>query len=117
MGKPLNLTTEEDKGTSFHDLSQEGQDNVRSLLYIMDKFCVGDAAYHEVSMIVDDTPRSYLIQECRSDLNKIFHISKTPGKHAGARMSFKEELRVQIKKKAYIVAINNFAKAIPRKRA
>ncbi|PFX33075.1 hypothetical protein AWC38_SpisGene2134 [Stylophora pistillata] len=35
----------------------------------------------------------------RSDLNKIFHISKTPGKNAGAQMSFKEELRVQIKKK------------------
>lgn len=77
---------------SFHNLSQEGQDTVSSLLYIMDNFCVGDAAYHEVSMIVDDAPRSYLIKQCRSDLNKIFHISKTPGKHAGAQMSFKEEL-------------------------
>ncbi|KAJ7375861.1 hypothetical protein OS493_038391 [Desmophyllum pertusum] len=62
---------------SFHNLSQEGQDTVSSLLYIMDNFCVGDAAYHEVSMIVDDAPRSYLIKQCRSDLNKIFHISKT----------------------------------------
>ncbi|KAJ7386846.1 hypothetical protein OS493_006876 [Desmophyllum pertusum] len=33
--------------TSFHNLSQEGQDTVSSLLYIMDNFCVGDAAYHE----------------------------------------------------------------------
>lgn len=76
---------------------------MHSLLYIMDMFCVGDAAYHEVSMIADDAPRSYLIKQCRSDLNKIFHISKTPGKNAGAQMSFKEELRVQIKKKVYIV--------------
>lgn len=102
-GKATELGYGKDNGTSFHDLSQERQDNVRSLLYIMDKFCVGDAAYHEVSMIVDDAPRSYLIKQCRSDLNKIFHISKTPGKNAGAQMSFKEELRVQIKKKVYIV--------------
>ncbi|XP_022780421.1 uncharacterized protein LOC111321722, partial [Stylophora pistillata] len=55
-GKATELGYGKDNGTSFHDLSQEGQDNVRSLLYIMDKFCVGDAAYHEVSMIVDDAP-------------------------------------------------------------
>ena len=58
-GKATELDYGKDKGTSFNDLSQEGKDNVRSLLYIMDKFCVGDAAYHEVSMIVDDAPRSY----------------------------------------------------------
>ncbi|XP_078364150.1 uncharacterized protein LOC144648487 [Oculina patagonica] len=98
-GKVTELDYGTYNGTSFQNLSQEGQDTVRSLLYIMDKFCVGDAGYHEVSMVVDDVPRSYLIKQCRSDLNKIFHISKTPGKHAGAQMSFKEELRVQIKKK------------------
>ena len=114
-GKVTELDYGKNNGTSFDHLSQEGQDTVCSLLYIMDKFCVGDAAYHEVSMIVDDAPRSYLIKQCRSDLNKIFHISKTPGKHAGAQMSFKEELRVQIKKKVYIVLINNPAKAIPKK--
>lgn len=114
-GKVTELDYGTYNGTSFQNLSQEGQDTVRSLLYIMDKFCVGDAAYHEVSMIVDDAPRSYLIKQCRSDLNKIFHISKTPGKHAGAQMSFKEELRVQIKKKVYIVLINNPLQLIPKK--
>ena len=116
-GKATELDYGKDKGTSFYDLSQEGQDNVRSLLYIMDKFCVGEAAYHEVSMIVDDAPRSYLIKQRKSDLNKIFHIPKTLGKQAGAQISFKQELRVQIKKKVYIVSINNLAKAIPKKRS
>ena len=46
-----------------------------------------------------------MMKQCRSDLNKIFHISKTPGEHAGAQISFKEELRVQIKKKVYMVSI------------
>ena len=55
-----------------------------------------------------------MMKQCRSDLNKIFHISKTPGEHAGAQISFKEELRVQIKKKVYMVSINNLAKAIPK---
>ena len=60
---------------------------------------MGDAAHHEMSMLVNDVPRSYLIKECRSNLNSTFHITRTPGKHPGAQMSFKEELRAQIKKK------------------
>ena len=60
---------------------------------------MGDAAYHDMSMIVDDIPRSYLIKQCRSNLNSIFHITRTPGKHPGAKMSFKKELRAQIQKR------------------
>ena len=81
--------------TSFHNLPEKDKETVRALLYIMDKRCVGDAAYHELSMTVNDVPRSYLIKQCRSDLNKIFHIARTPGKHAGAQISFKEELRAR----------------------
>ena len=88
---------------SFHNLLEKDKDTVRALLYIMDKCCVGDAAYHEVSMVVNDIPRSYLIKQCRNDLNNIFHIARTPGKHAGAQMSFKEELRAQITRKVIFV--------------
>lgn len=47
--------------TSFHNLPEEDKDTVRALLYIMDKCCVGDVAYHELSMQLNDVPRSYLI--------------------------------------------------------
>ena len=88
--------------TSFHNLPEEDKDTVRALLYIMDKCCVGDVAYHELSMQLNDVPRSYLIKQCRTDLNKIFHIARTPGKYPGAQMSFKQELHAQIEKKVFI---------------
>ena len=84
---------------SFQKLPENEKDTVRALLYVLDKCCVGDAAYHEISMIVDDVPRSYLIKQCRSDLNSIFHIARMTGKHPGAQMSFTDELRTQIRKK------------------
>ena len=42
---------------SFQKLP-ENEDTVRALLYILNKFCVGDAAYHEIAMIDDQFPRS-----------------------------------------------------------
>ena len=49
------------KRTSFDKLSDEDKDTVKSLLYIMDTCCVGDAAYHENSiMVVDGLPRQKL---------------------------------------------------------
>lgn len=91
--------------TSFHNLPEKDKDTIRALLYIMDTCCVGDAAYHELSMTLNDVPRSYFIKQCRSDLNQIFHIARTPGKHAGAQMSFKEELRAQIIKMVHFLFI------------
>ncbi|KAK2565676.1 hypothetical protein P5673_010845 [Acropora cervicornis] len=84
---------------SFDNLPEDEKETVRALLYIMDKFCVSNAAYHEVTQISDDIPRSYLIKQCRSDLNNSFHIRRTPGKNSGVEMSFKQELEAQIRKK------------------
>ncbi|CAB3995784.1 Hypothetical predicted protein [Paramuricea clavata] len=85
--------------TNFQQLPENDKTTIRALLYIMDKCCVGDSAYHEMSMLVDGLPRSYLIKQCRNAQNSISHITRTPGKHPGAQMSFKGELREQIRKK------------------
>ena len=84
---------------SFDNLSETDKDTIRSLLFIMDRCCVSDAAYHEFTMIVDDLPKSYLVKQCRSNVNALFTISRTPGKHPGAQLNFKEELRSEIRKK------------------
>ena len=52
------------EGFCFQKLPEDPKDTVRAVLYIMDKCCVGDAAYHEMPMVVDDVPRSYLIKQC-----------------------------------------------------
>jgi hypothetical protein len=63
----------------------------------MDTFCTGDAAYHALSVIECGLPRSYMIKQCRNDINKQFVIRRTQGDLIGAQMSFKEELRRKIK--------------------
>ena len=69
----------------------------RAYSFLMDKFGVGDEFIHELSMAVVDFPvKSYLIKQCRSDLNKQVNISTTPGLAPGARYSFKELLTDKI---------------------
>ena len=74
-------------------LHPNDKNTVESILFLMDKFGVGDEFIHELSMAVVDFPvKSYLIKQCRSDLNKQVNISTTPGLAPGARYSFKELL-------------------------
>ena len=43
------------------------------------KFCVGDCFYHELTMVTDGLPKSYLVKQRRDQLNKICHVTPTPG--------------------------------------
>ena len=67
--------------TAYKDLSDEGKQKVRSVLFILDKFCIADAAYHELTMTddSDSLPKSYLIKQCKEELNGECKISPTPG--------------------------------------
>ena len=68
----------------YKNLREEEKDKVEQVLFLLDKFCVGDEVYHELSMIVEGLPKSYLLKQKRSDLNKTYHIERTPGKYPGA---------------------------------
>ena len=58
-----------DKG--FDALPQSEKEKVEEILFLLDKFYVSDEFYHEVTMIVDSLPRSYLIKQRRDQLNKM----------------------------------------------
>ena len=47
-------------------------------------------------MIENGVPRSYLIKQCRNDLNKLCHMTSTPGTFEGAQIPFKSILCQQI---------------------
>lgn len=81
----------------FDALSDEDKSKVEMVLFLLDKFCVGDSAYHEMTMLFDDLPRSYLVKQKRNMLNQMCHITSTPGEEEGAQVSFKELLRERIK--------------------
>ena len=58
----------------------------------MEKFGISETGYHELTMHCPDMPRKYLICQCKDDLNKIFHIERTPGGLPGAFISLKDDL-------------------------
>ena len=84
---------------SFKDLSDKEQEKVKCVLFLTDKFCISDSAYHELTMTTggENLPRSYLIKQCRENLNELCLITRTPGTADGAQLSFQEELSNRIK--------------------
>ena len=101
------LCFEENGTKGFHDLSEEDQDKVKSVLFLLDKFCIGDAAYHELTMCSggEDLPRSYLIKQCKDDLNKLCHITRTPGVAPGAQLDFATELESVLRKQVTAISL------------
>ena len=81
----------------FDALSDEDKSNVEMVLFLLDKFCVGDSFYHEITMLFDDLPRSYLVKQKRNQLNGTCYVTSTPGNEEGAQVYFKEPLRERIK--------------------
>ena len=95
----MTLQYNDAKKCAYHSLTEEDKDKVKNVVYIMDKFCVSDVAYHELSMTDEEgLPRSYLIKQCRHHLNKVYSISRTPGEWPGAQLNFKNELNHQLSK-------------------
>lgn len=88
------LTFSRDDNKQFKDLPEEEKDKIKQILFIQDKFSIGDAAYHELTMTQtgEALPRSYLIRQCKESLNGLIHIERTPGKAEGAQLNFQDEL-------------------------
>ena len=79
--------------TGLDSLLKEEKEKLDQILFLLDKFFVGDLFYHELSMINDDLLKSYLIKEWH-DMN---HIISTPGRAEGAEVSFKNFSRKECK--------------------
>ena len=84
------------KETQYSRLSEDDKARVESILYLIDKFGVGDEFIHELSMTVEGLPKSYLFKQCRNALNESCYIKSTPGKAPGAQHSFTKLLADQI---------------------
>ncbi|CAC5380013.1 unnamed protein product [Mytilus coruscus] len=78
----------------YEQVPETEQDKVKSLLYILDKFGVSDDAYHELAVYNDGLPRSYLIKQCRQDINDMCTITQTPGISSGSQLTLKETLDI-----------------------
>lgn len=82
------------KGTNrYASLSQEQHSRLEQILFLLDKFYVSNECYHELSLVTNDIPRSYLIKQKRDDLNSFCHIERVPGPLPGAQRSFATMLK------------------------
>lgn len=105
--KVLKCTSNEGKFVSvpleqnldYNSLDSEDKQKLRELIYILDKFSINNAAYHELSMFNEDLPCKRLIFQDRKNLNDIFHLERTQGEIPGAYVSIKEEVIHYIKSK------------------
>jgi hypothetical protein len=107
-GKPYSLLFGGKTGKSYKELPVEEQQKVEQILYIMDKFCIGEATYHELTCCLGgkNLPRSYLIKKCKEDINKLIYIQRTPGEPNGAALNFCDELRCVIEKMVSLYLFN-----------
>ena len=77
--------------------TEDDKENIEQILFLLDKYCVSDEFYHELALVYDDLPRSYLIKQKRSELNKLCHVQKVPGKFPGAQVPFSDTLEDHIR--------------------
>ena len=81
-------------------LKKKNYTSIQQVLFIMDKYCIGEAAYHELTCCAggQELPRSYLVNQCKEDLNKLCSIERTPGEASRAAFNFHNELSTVIEK-------------------
>ena len=70
---------------------------MEQVLFLLDKFCGGDEAYHELSMTTEGLPKSYLVKQSRTAMNKLYHIKRTPEKYSGSCLNFTSTLKDHVK--------------------
>ena len=75
------------KSNGFDAPSDEDKPKVDMVLFLLDKFCAGDSFYHEITMLFDDSPRSYFVKQKRNQSNDMYHITSTPGIEEAAQVS------------------------------
>ena len=105
-------STAEGEDRYMSSISEDEKRKVEQILFLLDKFCVGDSFFHEISMITDSIPRSYLVKQCREQLNKMCHIEALDGNFVGAKVSsvetvFKEHISDYLKQNPDFDTIND----------
>ena len=96
-GKVYNVEMKDDDthkqdGPVDAEMSPDDMSKIEEILYLLDKFCVGDEFYHQLTMHENGLPRSYLIKQQRNNLDSLCHITATPGPLEGSQVSFESFL-------------------------
>ncbi len=82
------------KSCNYDSMTEPQQARVQGVLHILDKFAISDEAYHAITMAVgsENTEKSYIVKQCKKNLDSLCAISATPGEAVGAQHEFISEL-------------------------
>ena len=72
-------------------------DRLYSTLYVKDKYSLSNEAYHELSMLSDDLPRSCQTKALANLLNSQFEICDAPNGIIGVQQSLKDRVMLRLK--------------------
>lgn len=65
-------------------------------LFLKDRFCLSDEAYHELSMLTADVPRSHRVKAMAKKINSKSVIHSTPNNSIGVQQSLNTCLRLRL---------------------
>ncbi|XP_046557388.1 uncharacterized protein LOC124266631 [Haliotis rubra] len=71
-------------------------ENLRTLVGLMDRFCVSEAAYHELAQLYPNLPRTHTVINARRQMTATLNIERVPGDVNGALVSFRCELHKKL---------------------
>ena len=102
------------EGDIFTSSSDTDKEKIMTALYVRDRFCVSEEAYHELTQIPGSTlQKTYLVSEDGKSIDRQWVIRRTPGEATGAEISFQFLLEREIRKyvstlKQYRIALLGF---------
>lgn len=94
-GKIEKLNVSEGSGTDF--ITDTDLKLINMVAYIKEKHMVPDRAYHELSMIFKNLPRSYRVKDRMEKLTESLEITNVPGDYFGVQQSIHSTLEHRIK--------------------
>lgn len=69
---------------------------VHSSLYVKDKYSISNEAFHELSAVVSDMPKSCQVKKLTQQINSMFKITQTPNGVLGVQQSIKARVTVRL---------------------
>ena len=100
-GQLISHSGDSSTNDSNHSSLNDDEDQLLSVLYLLDRFAVSDQFYHEISMTNKSLPRSYLIKRARERINSEISIMRLPKPFFGCYRSLTESIQDALAAQVY----------------
>lgn len=81
----------------YDNLDEEEKENIRALLFIMDRFSISQEGYHELTQVENSLPMTYLTESCTKVLDSKWEVTRTLGDAPGAELPSKLLLEHEVR--------------------